>query len=187
MANKQINELTELTDMADSDLILVYDTDEVGSEKTKKYSVSSLIDTTNSWILIKSGTFSNEAISNTTVIPSDGVKYKIIVDGVFADDTWLQSSLGNISSGWVNYVGFTNSAYFGSPTANNRVYGEFILPPLDNGNQKMINGNLYRTGTSVEQIHNYNTSTVTVSSFNVLGYKSSQHQNFTGTVKIFAQ
>ena len=42
MANKQINELTELTTLADGDLIPVYDIDEAGSEKTKKVSMNNL-------------------------------------------------------------------------------------------------------------------------------------------------
>lgn len=36
MANKQINELTELTSLASGDLLVAYDVDEAGSEKTKK-------------------------------------------------------------------------------------------------------------------------------------------------------
>jgi len=36
MANKQINELSELTEVEESDLLVVYDVDEGGSEKTKK-------------------------------------------------------------------------------------------------------------------------------------------------------
>ena len=36
MANKQINELTEITSIEESDLLVVYDVDEVGTEKTKK-------------------------------------------------------------------------------------------------------------------------------------------------------
>lgn len=42
MANKQINELTELTTPANGDLIPVYDIDEAGSEKTKKVSIGNL-------------------------------------------------------------------------------------------------------------------------------------------------
>ena len=36
MANKQINELTEITSVDESDLLVVYDVDEAGTEKTKK-------------------------------------------------------------------------------------------------------------------------------------------------------
>jgi hypothetical protein len=36
MANKQIDELSELTTVEETDLLVVYDVDEAGSEKTKK-------------------------------------------------------------------------------------------------------------------------------------------------------
>ena len=36
MANKQINELTELTTASGTDYLLVYDNDEAGLEKSKK-------------------------------------------------------------------------------------------------------------------------------------------------------
>jgi hypothetical protein len=43
MANKQINELNELTTASGTDLLLVYDLNEAGSEKTKKITVSNLV------------------------------------------------------------------------------------------------------------------------------------------------
>jgi hypothetical protein len=44
MANKQIDELTEKTDvLVDDDLILVYDSEEAGSEKTKKVPIGNYI------------------------------------------------------------------------------------------------------------------------------------------------
>jgi hypothetical protein len=42
MANKQIDELTELTTASGTDLLLVYDLNEAGSEKTKKIEVSNI-------------------------------------------------------------------------------------------------------------------------------------------------
>ena len=42
MANKQINELTEKTSMIDADLIPIYDSEEAGSEKTKKITISNV-------------------------------------------------------------------------------------------------------------------------------------------------
>ena len=42
MANKQINELTEKTTIADNDLLVLYDMSEGGSEKTKKIAYSAL-------------------------------------------------------------------------------------------------------------------------------------------------
>jgi hypothetical protein len=42
MANKQINELTEITSAESTDYLLVYDNDEPGSEKTKKIEVGNL-------------------------------------------------------------------------------------------------------------------------------------------------
>jgi hypothetical protein len=47
MANKQINELTEKTDpLVDDDYILVYDSEEAGSEKAKKVAINNYIGTT---------------------------------------------------------------------------------------------------------------------------------------------
>jgi len=43
MANKQINELNELTTASGTDLLLVYDLNESGSEKTKKMQVDNLL------------------------------------------------------------------------------------------------------------------------------------------------
>ena len=54
MANKKINELSEKsTELKDDDLILVYDSEEAGSEKTKKVSISnyiSVVDTTDVYV-----------------------------------------------------------------------------------------------------------------------------------------
>lgn len=50
MANKQINELTELTSADSTDWMLVYDNDEAGSEKTKKIAVSNIAGLPNNWI-----------------------------------------------------------------------------------------------------------------------------------------
>ena len=53
MANKQINELTEKSTMlADDDLILVYDSEEAGSEKTKKVAISNHISLVDSVITV---------------------------------------------------------------------------------------------------------------------------------------
>jgi len=43
MANKQINELTEKTTIVDADLIPIYDSEEGGSEKTKKITFANAI------------------------------------------------------------------------------------------------------------------------------------------------
>lgn len=44
MANKQINELTEKSDiLVDDDLIVVYDSEEAGSEKTKKVTIGNFV------------------------------------------------------------------------------------------------------------------------------------------------
>ena len=43
MANKQINELTEKTTIVDADLIPIYDSEEAGSEKTKKITFANAI------------------------------------------------------------------------------------------------------------------------------------------------
>jgi len=49
MSNKQINELTEKsTTLVDDDLLLVYDSEEAGSEKTKKVAISNYVATINS-------------------------------------------------------------------------------------------------------------------------------------------
>lgn len=186
MANKKINELTELTSLAKDDLLMLYDTSEVGSEKTKKASLESYSTSTDGWVLVDEGTFSNEAISGIYLVPEAGVKYKYVVDGVFDANSYLQINVGGITSGWVNVVGFSNVAWCGSPTANDRCYAEIIVPPVDTGKQKIVTGTVYRVDAGLQTVNNYNASTVEVTYLNLIGYNGGS-QNFTGKIKTFAQ
>jgi hypothetical protein len=65
MANKQINELSEKSDiLMDDDLILVWDSEEGGSEKTKKVPISNYIYTINSSINLYVSTTGNDTTGN---------------------------------------------------------------------------------------------------------------------------
>ncbi len=67
MANKQINELTEKTDQLDNDdLILLYDSEEAGSEKTKKVPISNYVGTITSIITLYVATTGNDSTGNGT-------------------------------------------------------------------------------------------------------------------------
>ena len=67
MANKQINELTAKTDtLVDDDLIVVYDSDEAGSEKAKKVPISDYVATINSSMTVYVDTGGNDTTGDGT-------------------------------------------------------------------------------------------------------------------------
>jgi len=183
MANKQIDELTELTSVADNDYLLLYDNDEVGSEKTKKYTFDNLKSNFGGWSLVSNNTYNNE-ITSIQITPAAGVKYKYIIDGYFHTHAYIQISMSPINSGWNNVAGFTNNAYLGAPNANERCYGEYIVPAVDNGKQKLVTGSLYKINHSMEHINSYNISTVTISNIHFFSYRDSNN-NFTGTIEVY--
>ena len=68
MANKQINELTEKSDvLVDDDLIVVYDSDEAGSEKAKKVAISNYVAAINSQTTLYVTTGGSDATGDGTV------------------------------------------------------------------------------------------------------------------------
>ena len=71
MANKQINELSELTTASGTDLLVAYDGNESGSEKTKKVQVSNMI---GGWILVEEYVLNNETIDETISWDADRMK-----------------------------------------------------------------------------------------------------------------
>lgn len=192
MANKQLNELTSISGVVGDDLIPVFDTSETGDEKLKKYTVQELkTDLTSmdpsafgNWVPFMEKTFNNQPISGTTFLHEDGVKYKFVMDGVFDAAAYIQLSLGGITSGWNSVVGFSDNGYGGAPTANNKIYGEWILSPVNGGLQKQLSGKLSRLGTSIEHINAYNSSTATPTSVNLFEYRGAVN-NFTGTYKVY--
>jgi hypothetical protein len=76
MANKQVNQLATLSGIAGVDLIPVFDTDEAGDEKLKKYTVDELkADLTSTdpsafgnWVELGSGTLSGGSFSTNSII-----------------------------------------------------------------------------------------------------------------------
>ena len=71
MANKQINELTELTTASGTDLLVVYDLNEAGSEKTKKITRDNAMPVFSAWVLVQEYNISSgDTLSET--IPWDG-------------------------------------------------------------------------------------------------------------------
>lgn len=84
MANKQINELTEITSADSTDYLLVYDNDEPGSEKTKKIEVGNL--SSGGWIYTDAVvTTSGTTVELTSSIPSSVVEIEVIFNEVSLD------------------------------------------------------------------------------------------------------
>jgi len=77
MANKQINELTELTTASGTDLLVVYDNNEAGSEKTKKITVDNLVG--GAWVLTDSEIFSNEGKTGYVYYSNPSSPMEIII------------------------------------------------------------------------------------------------------------
>jgi len=78
MANKQINELSELTSPETGDLLPIYDVDEAGSEKTKKIIVERF-----QWTYTpQTATTAGATVELTTVIPPWATEIEVIFKGV---------------------------------------------------------------------------------------------------------
>ena len=100
MANKQINELSELTTLAVGDLIPVYDIDEAGSEKTKQITAANFS---------MSGNFTPEIADaatggNTATPGSAGGYYRRIGDIVHIHITVANINTTGLTSGNVLYI-----------------------------------------------------------------------------------
>jgi hypothetical protein len=85
MANKQIDELTELTTASGTDHMLVYDTNEAGSEKTKRMSVEAIV---GGWILVQEFEWDNEAPSES--FSWDGEAYPEIRIVLNLQNNWMK-------------------------------------------------------------------------------------------------
>jgi len=72
MANKKIDQLSEVTTLAADDLLITYDISEPGTEKTKKITADNAL-----------GTRANLTVSERLVIPTD--EPSTLVDGAI----WL--------------------------------------------------------------------------------------------------
>lgn len=92
MADKQINELTEITSVDESDLLVVYDVDEAGTEKTKKILKSNFLNyEENSCVLTVADDSSggNEGNSHTAYYTKVGNKVTISCTFINTDLTGL--------------------------------------------------------------------------------------------------
>jgi len=89
MANKQINELSELTTASGTDLLVVYDLNEAGSEKTKKIEISNLSGISG-WQLVETFTMSNEAWDET--FSWDGSDRMMVVGALNTDSASTHNS-----------------------------------------------------------------------------------------------
>jgi hypothetical protein len=104
VANKQIDELTELTTGAGSDLVLVYDIDEAGTEKTKKMAVANF---NTDWKIVSEFNLSSSAASESIVWdPSTYPEIQIIVHikNTSGNQPYLRfnsDSGNNYSQGWL--------------------------------------------------------------------------------------
>jgi hypothetical protein len=110
MANKQIDELSELTTASGTDLLLVYDLDEAGSEKTKKIELYNAIG-------YESDTW--------TPVPADATSGGNT--GTAATAVGRYTKIGNAVTAWgqltdIDTTGLTAGNFFyiqGLPYANN--------------------------------------------------------------------
>lgn len=122
MANKQINELSELTTASGTDLLLTYDTNESGAEKTKKMEVNSLI---GGWILVAEYDLSSETIDET--IPWDDSDIRVRWHG---DESFHMHLNGDTGANYPNgriFTNGTNNVSVGHSTLTGIVIGDAYL------------------------------------------------------------
>jgi len=149
MANKQINELTEKSDvLVDDDLLLVWDSEEAGSEKTKKVAISNYVvalDTTggvNYYISPSGNDTTGDGSSGSPwatmnkaydflrnkVFIGDGYIYINVADGTYTDHPALSltlrdaarvSIIGNVSNPENVVFNFVSGAGYGFQTLFN--------------------------------------------------------------------
>ena len=144
MANKQINELTEKSaTLADDDLILVYDSEEAGSEKAKKVAISNYVATINSPVTLYVDPAGNDttgdgSIGNPWATPNKayewlGNKYlSATVTIQCADGTYSMSS----STLKINHMqGNLIKLYGNTGTPSNCV---FDFPQADTGFKSIV-------------------------------------------------
>jgi hypothetical protein len=120
MATKKMNELTELTEVASDDLVMVFDASESGSEQTKKYPLQNLkTDLTSmdpsafgNWVLVKEyNSSSTVALTMDNIDNERFIKFSLSVTSVDSN-TDIVLSLGDNSSFDYNsgsYQGTLNS------------------------------------------------------------------------------
>lgn len=152
MANKQINELTEKSGILhENDLLLVYDSEEAGSEKTKKVSVENFYG--DQWRLIEIRTSGD--MNDTYNSVDTSAKYKMYTE--ITPDTPSDSfGPGCIFSGdWTdgNYVNDPSYTYNYSPANNQAGIEKYIIESVFDIPNKIIYGvcNIIKTSSGIQR------------------------------------
>jgi len=136
MANKQINELSELTSPATGDLIPIYDIDEAGSEKTKKVTASHFQWTYESMVATTAGT----SHTLTSSIPSWATEIEVIIDEVSTNTTGQGVIIQLGDSGGIETTGY-NTILMHFAVGSNNIYdrsncfGTVLDSAVDSGDQ----------------------------------------------------
>ena len=155
MANKQINELSELTTPASGDLIAVYDLDEAGSEKTKKVSKSNLI-TTTGWEEFETDTVS---VNLVVLVPGDSGSSKWVrcLGGFTVDNpadrhlAYVYFNNDTTTTNYQSHAGNTNQLFDAASGL------DFItIDLLCNVDTKMASGKIvYERSGTITNVDNY--------------------------------
>lgn len=130
MANKQINELTELTTASGTDLLLVYDLNEAGSEKTKKITVNNLMTPyeTGTWTPVLSDASSG---GNTASMSLSGAIYSKIGNQVMVEAGMYNISTAGMTGGnelFIQGLPFTDQlSTLGSVMLNNITFSGYAV------------------------------------------------------------
>lgn len=91
MANKQVNELVELTSLASNDLVVVYDVSEPGTEKVKKMETEDFFSGIQSQITSVSGSLASQINTSNSMFSYNEATDEITFKGHLipdADDVW---------------------------------------------------------------------------------------------------
>ena len=130
MANKQINELNSKTTVSGSDLILVYDVSESGSEKTKNITVEDFMGV--QWIEVASRSNSSSMTHVGTSLDTNK-RYKYYTQ-------FTPNTPANTFQGSAVYNGDYTS---GNYVANPDIGANFIYMPDQSGIDKVIIENIF--------------------------------------------
>jgi hypothetical protein len=130
MANKQIDELTELTTVSGVDLVVVYDMAEAGSEKTKNIAVENFMGV--QWVLVDEVDSTSMSHSWTDLDIDKRYRFKTEFTPDDPSDSFDSQSVYNDDWTQPNYV--ADPADFG--------YG-FLNAPNQTGIEKIIIENIF--------------------------------------------
>ena len=135
MANKQINELTEITSIEETDLLVVYDVDEGGSEKTKKILKSNFLGyEESSSILTVSDSQSGGNETSTATAYYTKVGNSITISCVFnnINTTGLTSGATLYITG-LPYTSSNNVRFLGSVRTSDITFnGQIVVETVEN-------------------------------------------------------